>query len=75
VKYVGGQRNMEIWFAPIVGSNVIAPARLVMPTLIGTLEIAADRFEVSAIKSTSPTISPGTPLPPPSAPAPSDRPK
>jgi hypothetical protein len=75
VKYVGGRRDMEIWFAPIVGSNVIAPARLVMPTLIGTLEIAADRFEVSAIKSTSPTISPGTPLPPPSAPAPSDRPK
>jgi hypothetical protein len=75
VKYVGGQRNMEIWFAPIVGSNVIAPARLVMPTLIGTLEIAADRFEVSAIKSTSPAISPGTPLPPPTAPAPSDTPK
>ena len=75
VKYVGGQRDMEIWFAPIVGSNVIAPARLVMPTLIGTLEIAADRFEASAIKSTPPAISPGTPLPPPTAPVPSDAPK
>ena len=75
VKYVGGQRDMEIWFAPIVGSTVIAPARLVMPTLIGTLEIAADRFEVSAIKATSPVISPGAPLPPASAPAPSDAPK
>lgn len=75
VKYVGGQRDMEIWFAPIVGSNVIAPARLVMPTLIGTLEIAADRFEVSAIKPASPAISPGTPLPPPTAPAASDAPK
>jgi hypothetical protein len=67
VKYVGGQRDMEIWFAPIVGSNVIAPARLVMPTLIGTLEIAADRFEVTAIKSTVPAVTPGAPLPPPTA--------
>jgi hypothetical protein len=75
VKYVGGQRDMEIWFAPIVGSNVIAPARLVMPTLIGTLEIAADRFEVSAIKSATPAIAPGTPLPAPMAPAPVDLPK
>ncbi len=65
VKYVGGQRDMELWFAPIVGSNVIAPARLVMPTLIGTLEIAADRFEVIAIKSTAPAVTQGAPLPPP----------
>lgn len=75
VKYVGGRRDMEIWFAPIAGSNVIAPARLVMPTLIGTLEIAADRYEVSAIKPASPAISAGTPLPPPTAPAPGDAPK
>jgi hypothetical protein len=74
VKYVGGQRDMEIWFAPIVGSNVIAPARLVMPTLIGTLEIAADRFEATAIRSAPPPIAPGTPLPPPT-PAPGDPPK
>ncbi len=67
VKYVGGQRDMEIWFAPIVGSAVIAPTRLVMPTLIGTLEISADRFEATATRSTSPAVTPGTPLPPPVA--------
>ena len=67
VKYVGGQRDMEIWFAPIVGSNVIAPARLVMPTLIGTLEIAADRFEIIAVKPAAPAVTPGAPLPPPTA--------
>ena len=72
VKYVGGQRDMEIWFAPVVGSNVIAPARLVMPTVIGTLEIAADRFEVTAVKPVAPAVTPGTPLPPPTA---SDAPK
>ncbi len=69
VKYVGGQRDMEIWFAPITGTGVIAPARLVMPTLIGTLGITADRFEVTALKSTAPAISPGLPLPPASVPA------
>ena len=69
VKYVGGQRDMDIWFAPITGTGVIAPARLVMPTVIGTLGIAADRFEVTVLKTTAPAISPGLPLPPASAPA------
>jgi hypothetical protein len=75
VKYVGGQRDMEIWFAPIIGTGVIAPARLVMPTLIGTLEIAADRFEVTALKPAVPVVSPGMPLPPPTAPAAGDPPR
>ncbi|HEY5305138.1 MAG TPA: DUF3108 domain-containing protein [Pseudolabrys sp.] len=48
VKYVSGQRGMEIWFAPIASTDLAAPARLVMPTIIGTLEIDADRFETAA---------------------------
>jgi hypothetical protein len=64
VKYVGGQRDMEIWFAPIIGSNVMAPARLVMPTLIGTLEIAADRFEASAVKPAAAPPTSGAAEPP-----------
>lgn len=51
VKYVGGQRNMEIWFAPMSGTGLIAPVRVLMPTMIGTLEIAADRFEFIALKA------------------------
>lgn len=46
VKYVAGRRDMELWFAPIIGTQAIAPIRVVMPTLIGTLEIQADQFEV-----------------------------
>jgi hypothetical protein len=46
VKYVAGRRDMELWFAPITGTPVIAPIRVVMPTLIGTLEIRADQFEI-----------------------------
>lgn len=76
VKYVGGQRDMEIWFAPITGTGVIAPARLVMPTLIGTLEIAADRFEVTALKPvTLPATLPTVVLPVPASPGPGDPPK
>lgn len=58
VKYVAGRRDMELWFAPIAGTSVMAPTRVLMPTLIGTLEIEADQFEMLP------------PLPPaPSAPA------
>jgi CBS domain-containing protein len=46
VKYVAGRRDMELWFAPVSGTPVMAPIRVVMPTLIGTLEIAADQFDV-----------------------------
>jgi Protein of unknown function (DUF3108) len=47
VKYVGGRRDMELWFAPIAGTAIMAPVRVLMPTLIGTLKIDADRFEVT----------------------------
>jgi hypothetical protein len=46
VKYVAGRRDMELWFAPVSGTSVMTPIRVVMPTLIGTLEIAADQFDV-----------------------------
>jgi hypothetical protein len=47
VKYVSGRQGMEIWFAPLAGTVLAAPARLIMPTTVGTLEIAADRFEAA----------------------------
>ena len=49
VKYVAGRRDLELWFAPIVGTSFIAPIRVLMPTLIGTLEIAADQFDAVAV--------------------------
>jgi len=48
VKYVAGRRNMELWFAPIAGTSILAPVRVLMPTLIGTLKIDADQFEAAA---------------------------
>jgi hypothetical protein len=52
VKYVAGRRDMELWFAPVAGAPVMAPIRVVMPTLLGTLEIAADQFDVSSAAAT-----------------------
>ncbi len=62
VKYVAGRRDLELWFAPIGGMSFIAPIRVVMPTLLGTLEIAAERFDWVTIPPAraplSPTASP-----------------
>ena len=55
VKYVAGRRDMELWLAPVAGTSVVAPIRVLMPTLIGKLEIAADQFEAVATPPTPPT--------------------
>jgi hypothetical protein len=59
VKYVAGRKDMELWFAPIPGTAVMAPIRVAMPTLIGTLKIEADRFDAME------TLPPPPPNPPP----------
>lgn len=64
VKYVAGRRNMELWFAPITGTSIMAPVRVLMPTLIGTLKIQADQFEAVAAPSTPAPVD-ASPLPPP----------
>jgi Protein of unknown function (DUF3108) len=65
VKYVAGRRDMELWFAPVGGSAVMAPVRVLMPTLIGTLKIEADRFEAAATPAPpAPAAVQSSPLPP-----------
>ena len=64
VKYVAGKHNMELWFAPIAGTSIIAPVRVLMPTLIGTLKIQADQFEAAAAPATPAPVE-AAPLPPP----------
>ena len=59
VKYAGGKRDMEIWFAPIARTRLVAPMRLLMPTMIGTLEISAERFETAVPMPQSVPTSPG----------------
>ena len=64
VKYVAGRRNMELWFAPIAGTSIMAPVRVLMPTLIGTLKNQANEFVAVAAPST-PAPGEVSPLPPP----------
>ena len=47
VKYVAHRRDIELWFAPIAGMSIVAPVQLSVPTLIGTMNIQAERFEAS----------------------------
>lgn len=44
IKYVAAQRDMEIWFAPITGTRVLAPYRISIPTPLGTGMIEATEF-------------------------------
>lgn len=44
IKYVATQRDMEIWFAPIAGTRVLAPYRISIPTPLGTGLIEATEF-------------------------------
>jgi hypothetical protein len=46
-KYVADRRDIEISFAQIAGTNVLAPFRLMVPTLIGTKAVQATSFETS----------------------------
>ena len=48
MKYVAGRRDMEIFFAPITGTRFLAPLRLLVPTLIGTMAVQATSFEITA---------------------------
>jgi hypothetical protein len=44
IKYLKAQRNMEVWFAPILGTRVLMPFKVVIPTPIGTGVMQATRF-------------------------------
>jgi hypothetical protein len=44
IKYLKAQRNMEVWFAPILGTRVLMPYKLAIPTPVGTGVLQATRF-------------------------------
>ena len=61
VKYLAGKSDIEFWFAPIMGTSVMAPIRMIVPTLIGTMKIQAVQFEavaLSALDFPQPSASP-----------------
>ncbi len=48
IKYLAGQRNIEIAFAPIEGTRILVPYRMVIPTPIGTAMLEATQFVTQA---------------------------
>jgi hypothetical protein len=44
IKYLIAQRDMEVWLAPIAGTRVVVPFRMVIPTPIGTGILEATQF-------------------------------
>jgi hypothetical protein len=45
VNYLKKARDMEMWFAPIAGTRMLAMFRISMPTMLGIAVLGATRFE------------------------------
>ena len=44
IKYLAAQRNIEAWFAPIAGTRILVPFRMMIPTPLGTAMREATQF-------------------------------
>src|SRR6202165_4387100 len=48
IKYLASQRNIEIAFAPVDGTRILVPFRMVIPTPFGTAMLEATQFITQA---------------------------
>jgi Protein of unknown function (DUF3108) len=48
IKYLAAQRNIEIAFAPVAGTRVLVPFRMVIPTPLGLAMLEATQFITQA---------------------------
>jgi hypothetical protein len=48
IKYLTAQRNIEIAFAPVLGTRILVPFRMVIPTPLGLAMLEATQFITSA---------------------------
>lgn len=48
VKYISGQKDMEVWLAPIAGTRVLVPFRFETPTPMGAAVLEATEFVATA---------------------------
>jgi hypothetical protein len=48
VKYLSEGRDIEIAFAPVAGTRVLAPFRVSIANMLGNLVVQASRFEAVA---------------------------
>jgi hypothetical protein len=48
IKYLAAQRNIEAWFAPIAGTRILVPFRMMIPTPLGMGILEATQFVTQA---------------------------
>ncbi|SHK53596.1 Protein of unknown function [Bradyrhizobium lablabi] len=48
IKYLTAQRNIEIAFAPVAGTRLLVPFRMIIPTPLGTAMLEATQFVTQA---------------------------
>ena len=48
IKYLAAQRNIEIAFAPVAGTRILVPFRMMIPTPFGTAMLEATQFVTQA---------------------------
>ena len=48
IKWLAAQRNIEAWFAPIAGTRVLVPFRMMIPTPLGMGVLEATQFVTQA---------------------------
>jgi hypothetical protein len=48
IKYLTAQRNIEIAFAPVLGTRILVPFRMVIPTPLGVAMLEATQFITTA---------------------------
>jgi hypothetical protein len=48
IKYLASQRNIEIAFAPVAGTRILVPFRMMVPTPLGTAMLEATQFITQA---------------------------
>ena len=53
IKYIAGRRDIEIAFAPM-GARFLAPLRLSVPTLLGTISVEATQFDTAPLAASAP---------------------
>lgn len=53
IKYLAAQRNMEVWLAPIAGTRVLVPFKVLVPTPIGMAMLEATQFVSTATVRTT----------------------
>lgn len=61
VKYLSDGRDLELWLAPIAGTNLLGPYRLSVANLIGSLAIEAVRYESARLPEAAAATVPASP--------------